>query len=213
MIFESLEQAKLFHKLNKDNWIGEAIPEHKEAIFENIKNKNVNTILDYGCGKARFHKLLFKDLKHLKITKFDPAVEEFSNKPQGLFDLILCIDVLEHIEENKLKEIIEDIFNYGNNVIFTITCYPATQILPNGKNAHYTIKEPNWWDELLKPYFGKYTVFYKTDSKRSSITINEEEWVPDSNTIERYLKNPNDKRIDKNQIEKIKKYLNINPRS
>ena len=101
-MFESLKQAILFHKLNKENWIGEALPEHKEAIYENIKKNNVKTILDYGCGKAKFQKLLFKDYKHINIVNFDPAIEEFSNKPSGSFDLILCVDVLEHIEENKL---------------------------------------------------------------------------------------------------------------
>lgn len=210
---ESLEQAKLFHELNKNNWIGEALPEHKDIIFENIKNNNVKKILDYGCGKAKFHKFLFKDFSNIEIIKFDPAVEEFSKKPIGFFDLLLCVDVLEHIEENKIQETLLDIFSYSNNVILTITCYPATQILPNGKNAHYTIKNPEWWNELLKPYDKKYSVFYKTEAFRTNVTKNEDEWIPNQILIERFKKNPNDKRFSKEEIEKLKLFISNNPRS
>lgn len=63
------------------------------------------------------------------------------------YDLVLCVDVMEHIQEDKVEEVLEDLFSSGRFVFLTITCYPARQILSNGKNAHYTVKDPSWWDE------------------------------------------------------------------
>ena len=57
-MYESLLEATKFHAVNQDNWIGEALAEYKHNIFEIIKNNNVKTILDYGCGKAKFHSIL-----------------------------------------------------------------------------------------------------------------------------------------------------------
>jgi hypothetical protein len=209
MTFESLEQANLFHKQNKNNWIGEALAEYKHDINKIIKEFDVKSILDYGCGKAEFQKYIFE--KNLKITNFDPAYEEFSKKPVGFFDLVLCIDVMEHIEESKVEEVFADIFSYSNKVFLTISCYPAIQTLPNGKNAHYTIKEPNWWENKLKPYENKYTVIFQVKPERSKLQNLPEEWKPNKITIERIQKNINDKRLDPIQIEK---YLsNTNPRS
>jgi len=177
-MYESLIEAIKFHENNKENWIGEALAEYKHDIFKLIKENNVKTILDYGCGKAKFHSILFNNKKvpgspmGIEISKYDPAVVEYASKPNGTYDLVLCIDVMEHIQEDKVDEVLKDIFSYSNNVFLTITCYPANQVLLNGKNAHYTIKEPEWWQEKLKPYVGNYTAILQTKRDRGGKKIN-----------------------------------------
>ena len=210
MSYDSLLQATKFHKENTNNWIGESLAEYKHQIYGIIKNNNIKSILDYGCGKAKFHNILFNNKKTpgspigIEITKYDPAVEEYSIKPllSNKFELVLCIDVMEHVQEDRIEEVLQDIFNYGNQVFMTITCYPATQILPNGLNAHYTVKEPDWWKEKLKKYENKCIVIFQTKPDRSKITINKEEWVPSKETLKRL--SSNDKRLDSTQIEKSK---------
>lgn len=205
-MYESLIEATKFHAVNQNNWIGEALAEYKHNIFEIIKNNNVKTILDYGCGKAKFHSILFNNRKvpgspmGINITSYDPAVTQFSNKPTGQYDLVLCIDVMEHVQEDKVDEVLKDIFTYSNKVFLTITCYPAKQILTNGKNAHYTIKDPDWWKEKLKPYDGSYTVIFQTKPKRGGDVVNKEEWKPNKTTIKKLEKN--DKTLDETQKEK-----------
>jgi predicted DNA-binding protein len=203
MDYESLQQAKLFHQSNEQNWAGEALAEYKHQIKENIKTKNVKTILDYGCGKAVFHKYFFKNYD---VFCYDPAVNKFSTKPESgrKFDLLLCIDVMEHVQEDKVDEVLTDIFSYSNNVFLTITCYPATQILLNGKNAHYCIKNPEWWQEKLNKYEGKYNVIYQTKSYRSKIIKNKEEWVPSEETLERIRKGK--KNVTQAEIDRAKEY-------
>jgi len=208
MSYESLIEATKFHASNQNNWVGESLAEYKYEIWNIIKENNIKTILDYGCGKAKFHKLLFNNKKvpgspqGISITGYDPCVPVFSNKPTGNFDLTICIDVMEHVQEDKIDEVFKDIFSYSNKTFLTITCYPATQTLTNGKNAHYTVKEPEWWKEKLQPYDGSFIAVFQTKPDRSKITINKEEWKPNKSTLDKLSRN--DKTLDLSQIEKSK---------
>jgi len=207
-MYESLIEATKFHASNQEHWVGEALAEYKHNIYEVIRNNNIKTILDYGCGKAKFHSILFNNKKlpgsplGIDIIKYDPAVAQYTNKHTGTYDLVLCIDVMEHVQEDKVDEVLKDIFSYSNRVFLTITCYPATQILLNGKNAHYTIKEPEWWKEKLKPYDGSYIAIFQTMPDRGGKVVNKEEWKPNAITLKKLEKN--DKTLDENQKEKAK---------
>ena len=207
-MYESLTEATKFHSVNESNWIGEALAEYKHNVFNLIKENNIKTILDYGCGKAKFHSILFNNKKvpgspmDINITPYDPAVPEFANKPTGQYDLVLCVDIMEHVQEDKVEEVLKDIFTFSNRIFLTITCYPATQVLLNGKNAHYTIKEPDWWKEKLKPYDGSYISIFQIKPDRGGKTINKEEWMPNKITLEKLKKNH--KTLDETQKEKAK---------
>jgi len=142
-----LKQAKLLHQ-NPSKWRGTTLTHYIEDINALIKDKHLKTILDYGCGKAKFHP------KEWNADKYDPAVPEYSEKPTGRYDLVICTDVLEHIPQNHLDEVIEDIFNYSDQWVFiSVCCRKAKEILPNGYNAHATIESTKWW----KDKFSKYT--------------------------------------------------------
>jgi len=207
MTYESLEEAQKYHIQHQTHWIGESLGEYKHQIWEMIHRKNIKTVLDYGCGKAHFHKLLFNNPKTpgaptVQLTPYDPAYFPFAEKPTGKFDLVLCIDVMEHVQEDQINNVLEDIFSFSDNVFLTITCYKATQTLLNGKNAHYTVKKPEWWKEKLKPYDGKYKVVFQTRPERGSGIINKEEWNPSAETLEK-LK-VGHKTLDEGQKEKAK---------
>jgi len=208
MSYESLEEARKYHIQNQTHWIGESLGEYKHQIWDMVHRNNYKNILDYGAGKATFHKLLFNNTKipgaplNINIVPYDPAYEPFSKKPTGRFELVLCIDVMEHVQEDKIDEVLTDIFSFGDNIFITISCYPATQTLLNGKNAHYTIKEPEWWKEKLKPYDGKYTAVFQTRPEKGEPIINKEEWNPSAETLEKLKKN--DKTLDDGQKEKAK---------
>mgnify|MGYP003660203169 FL=1 len=202
MNYESLDEATKYHKQNPTHWIGESLGEYKYQIWDVIKRNNVKTVLDYGCGKAHFHKLLFNNRRtpgapNINITGYDPAYLPFSNRPKEKFDLVLCIDVMEHVQEDQIDNVLKDIFSFSDKIFFTITCYEATQILLNGKNAHYTIKEPDWWKEKLKPYNGKYTATFQTRPERGEKIINKEEWNPSAETLKKLERN--DKTLDASQ--------------
>ena len=141
-----LEQAKLYHQEYKI-WQGTSIINYIPKINQIIKDKDIKTILDYGCGKAKHHP------KEWNAIKYDPAIQEYQNKPQDKYDLVISTDVLEHIPVDNIQQTINEIFSYSNKWVFvSVCCRKAEAILPNGYNAHATIESAKWWRELFKPY-------------------------------------------------------------
>ena len=99
------------------------------------------SILDYGCGKQ----MLGKALCHLLIKGYDPAVEGLEDTPEPA-DLVVCGDVLEHIEPDCLEAVLDDLKRCALTAIFFTVCMvPAKKHLADGRNAHLIVKPMEWW--------------------------------------------------------------------
>ena len=139
----------------------------RELLKEQFSNHKIETLLDYGVGKA-LHFTKAKLDEYWGVTSwtgYDPAVEEFSVKPEGEFDAVICYDVLEHIPEGSIDYALQEIFRYSKEVVFLhVGMSPAKALLPNGENAHTTIRPREWWIEkintLKSPHHTVY--FHKT---------------------------------------------------
>jgi len=106
-----------YHKQLDPNWIYYPIYiEKMKRIDELMQNKKNFKILDAGCGEGalvvRYRKKGYDikgfDLNYSSkyIKKGDITRIPFSNEK---FDLVLCLDVLEHIEFEKQKEAIKEL--------------------------------------------------------------------------------------------------------
>ena len=69
MSYESLEEAKKYHEQNKNFWTGESLAEYKYDVWTLIKQRNYKNILDYGCGKAKYHP---EEWNATKYGNFEP---------------------------------------------------------------------------------------------------------------------------------------------
>lgn len=99
------------------------------------------SILDYGCGKQT----LSAALPSLNIRGYDPAIPELSARPSSA-DLVVCGDVLEHIEPEYLDKVIEDLCQLSKKLTFVVlSTREARKILPDGRNAHLIVKPAAWW--------------------------------------------------------------------
>ena len=60
--------------------------------------------------------------------------------------------MLEHIPQEDISSVLNLICNLSNKYVFlNVACYSAQALLPNGENAHITIKEPKWWyDKIIE---------------------------------------------------------------
>lgn len=145
-----IEQYKIVH--NQSESFGTSSIEFLHLANLIIQELQPGSILDYGCGKSS----LIEELdinKNTKKYRYDPAIEEYSVLPVDRVDLIINTDVLEHIPEEHLDEILNNISGISENVFFNISNRLASQRLPNGENAHCTVKPPEWWENRLEKHF------------------------------------------------------------
>lgn len=99
----------------------------------------------------------------IACKKYDPAIKEISDKPNERFDLIINTDVLEHVPEEHLPSILSDFKQFSNRAIVIPHLGKAAAVLPNGENAHCTIKTVPEWIEILQNSF-KFVEHFSHDS-------------------------------------------------
>lgn len=111
---------------------------------------NTHDILDYGCGK----RTLSDALPHLLITNYDPCIPGYDDPPQP-HDLVICGDVLEHIEPECLDAVLDDLKRLTKQAIFmVIATRPAAKTLADGRNAHLIVQPYEWWLEKIMARWG-----------------------------------------------------------
>lgn len=158
-----IDQYKNLHK-DEEFYSLSATTLHKDSIKAFLSRKNCNTILDYGCGKAVQY---FKEDTHnthfygIMPALYDPAIEEYSVLPEGTFDAVISTDVLEHIEEKDLDNVLKEIYSKADKFVYLGICNsPALAILPDGRNAHVTQKPLEWWKEKIEPHAKVFTLLF-----------------------------------------------------
>lgn len=111
------------------------------------------SIVDYGCGQSALLDRL--DLGYpLARYRYDPAIPAFAEKPEVKADLLINIDVLEHIEESDLDDVLAEMRVLGREALIIVDTAPAKRLLPDGRNLHVTLKPHDWWRERIASHFG-----------------------------------------------------------
>ena len=113
-----------------------------------IQKYEIKTITDYGAGKCN----LKRYVKGALYQPYDPVFPEYG--PASPADLVCCIDVLEHIEEDCLHDVLADLYRITNGIgFFSIHTGPAAKYLHDGRNAHLIQAPANWWLPHICRYF------------------------------------------------------------
>lgn len=106
-------------------------------------------ILDYGCGKA----LLSQAVSRPRVINYDPAIGKWAGEPDPA-DLVVCIDVLEHVEPDCLEAVIRDLRRVTCRIgFFTVATKPAKKTLADGRNAHLIVENYRWWLPRIWEFF------------------------------------------------------------
>lgn len=143
---------------------GEKLLPQAPRIKRLIERTGAATLLDYGSGKGQMYQRSpvevtgtgtwpsIREYWNVQdIRCYDPCYEPFNRLPDEKFDGVICTDVLEHCPEEDIPWILDELFGYAQKFVFAnAACYPARKHLPNGENAHCTIREPAWWRERLQ---------------------------------------------------------------
>jgi len=113
------------------------------------------SVLDYGTGKGALVRRLKDELPaEVQVEGYDPAMPDFSIKPQKPKDIVLCLDVLEHIEMSSIDAVLRDIHSLTNQFCYlVIDLQPAVKKLADGRNAHILLAPPEWWVSRVAQLF------------------------------------------------------------
>lgn len=144
-----------FHS-DKAVFRGHSLRNYIADISALIRDGSLKSALDYGCGKAELHeKHQLDSMWRVDILdKYDPGVIEWSTPPSNDYDLVFCIDVMEHIEESDVDVVLQHIHSLTRKVaFFSISTRPASKTLPDGTNAHKTVRPEKWWRARLNNIF------------------------------------------------------------
>ncbi len=142
-------QQKSLHQNEK---YGVASVSFAPLIIDIMARTKFRSVSDYGAGKCRLKEELSKQIARFDYFPFDPAFPDYG-KPHPA-ELVVCIDVLEHIEPAYLDTVISELASITEKIgLFTIHTGPAKKSLSDGRNAHLIQQPASWWLEKLLPSF------------------------------------------------------------
>jgi hypothetical protein len=121
-----------------------------------IKTPYIKTVLDYGCGGSNWDVPNFDPSNGQSAKEYFDLEKVFYYEPardvdeRQKVDCVVSFDVLEHIFISDVPAVLRDICLYAKQmVIINVACYDAAARLPNGENAHITVRKPQWWKGVL----------------------------------------------------------------
>jgi len=126
---------------------------------------NPNSVLDLGCGFGNYG-FVFKNIYGIKWTGLELSEYAVKLNPYGLdikqgdirnfkdanrYELVLCVDILEHLDEKDLNIALDNIKYMGDNFLFSIPFIGD----PNLENdaTHKLKQTKEWWINKLSQYF------------------------------------------------------------
>ena len=112
---------------------------------------DVKSVLDYGGGGADWREkevpeggslAAWLGVEDYRVFEPARAVDARGEKA----DAVVCFDVMEHIYLADIGYVLNDIFSQAQRlVVVNVAGYQANALLPNGENAHITVRPARWW--------------------------------------------------------------------
>jgi 6-hydroxymethylpterin diphosphokinase MptE-like protein/methyltransferase family protein len=143
------EQNRRLHESRSD--YGTSGDKWAAIILQAITEGDYKSILDYGSGKGRLAEALARS-GHA-VAEYDPAILGKDAPPEPA-ELVICGDVLEHIEPECLDEVIADLRRLAKRkLIVIIDMLPSDKLLPDGRNTHLIVEDAAWWGAKFSATF------------------------------------------------------------
>lgn len=139
-----LEMQKQLHSDPKgyggrgDKWAG--------IVLQIAIEYGATSILDYGCGQGSLARALRSNpLGAIRIDEYDPAIAGKDTPPE-FADLVVCTDVLEHIEPERLDAVLAHLRMLARKALWiVVSTKGSNKVLADGRNAHIIIQPGSWW--------------------------------------------------------------------
>lgn len=137
------------HQSNKH--YGTAAKHRKKEIVDFCKKVGNREILDYGCGKGMLKQVLGS--KYV-VHEFDPAIPGKDQLNPRKYPVVVCVDVMEHVEPVYIQEVLFHLKELTESgIYFAISLKRGTRRMADGSFAHKSVFNAAWWFEVLSAHF------------------------------------------------------------
>lgn len=140
-----------------------------QCLYRTYYFEGYKTLLDVGCGTGaavKYHRVVgginaigmdfaaeaVPTWKKMGVDHFC-VVASAEDIPfaDGTFDMVTCTDMLEHIPEKSVRQVLGEMYRVGRRDFwFTVALKPATHKMPHdGSEPHVCLKPPEWWLEEM----------------------------------------------------------------
>jgi 2-polyprenyl-3-methyl-5-hydroxy-6-metoxy-1,4-benzoquinol methylase len=136
-----------------------------DFVLEEINKHHYKKIIDISSGRGLLLKIIQEqhpeiDLTSTDLVQFNDLDVQFIslnltnqtdyNKITEQYELLTCLDVLEHLEESSIEGVMQFFKKIAKNFCFTIANHSDVF---NGTELHLIQKEKQWWDKILSKHF------------------------------------------------------------
>jgi 2-polyprenyl-3-methyl-5-hydroxy-6-metoxy-1,4-benzoquinol methylase len=84
------------------------------------------------------------------VREYDPAIAGKEASPAPA-DLVVCTDVLEHVEPELLDHVLDHLQGLARRLLFLVVATrSAKKTLEDGRNAHLIVEPDAWWRDTLE---------------------------------------------------------------
>jgi 2-polyprenyl-3-methyl-5-hydroxy-6-metoxy-1,4-benzoquinol methylase len=123
--------------------------EWRDRLMDLAWEVKADTVLDYGCGKGTL-----KPAVPLTVYEYDPAIRGKDCDPPEA-DIVICTDVLEHVEVECMDAVLSHIVSKARKaVLLCASTKHGNKKLADGRQAHITVRPPEWWREAFARHGG-----------------------------------------------------------
>ena len=132
------------------------------ALFHHFADRVVSVLhpsktLDAGCAIGRFVETLRSrgveaygfDISEYAISKADPSIKDYvkvatlTDPIEGTYDLVTCIEVIEHLPADEAPEAIANLCSVTDRVLLSSTPYEHEE------PTHLNVQPPEYWSEMF----------------------------------------------------------------
>ncbi len=175
------QHSRLYNTYYYSHGYGHSLGRNDEwlTFFKTIAERiatliHPNTVMDAGCAMG----LLVKFLRQYNIQAFGMDISEYALHhideearpfcwigsvsepfPQK-FDIIVCIEVLEHLPRYEAEEAIKNFCQYSDDILFSSTPFDYKEA------THFNVQTPDYWAET----YARYGFFRDVEFDASFIT-------------------------------------------
>ena len=158
------ESMQVHHARPHFKW-GESGFRYAGEFVKNLlrKHPEIKSVLDYGAGHGRLGEGICAQFSHLQWTDYDPGIAGISVLPDGVFDLVVSSDVMEHIEPDLLRKTIREQGDRARFfVLMDISCEPTGRAIDTGPfkghDEHLIVEGGQWWKDVCADVLHDFTL-------------------------------------------------------